>query len=65
VSGTPDLDETIALLNGMLGSAPTLKEKLQVTDRLARFMALKYKHGTEGKGSKFTSPDNKGTENGN
>lgn len=53
MSKTSDLDKTIELLNSMLESAATLKEKLSVTDRLARFYALKYKHSDESKGGKF------------
>jgi hypothetical protein len=53
MSRTADLDKTIELLNTMLEQAQTLKEKLSVTDRLARFYGLKYKHSDEGRGGKF------------
>ena len=66
MSKTEDIDKTIELLNGMLEKeATSLKEKLSVTDRLARFYALKYKHSDEGKGGKFApSQATSGHDNG-
>jgi hypothetical protein len=64
MSKTADLDRTIELLNGMLSSAESVKEKLQITDRLLRAHGLKYKHDSEGKGAKFGALE-KGTDNGN
>jgi hypothetical protein len=54
---TEGLDQTIALLNGMLETAATVKEKLQIADRLLRAYSLLYKHSDEGKGGKFASLD--------
>lgn len=64
MSKTLDIDKTIDLLNGMLEKAESLKEKLSVTDRLARFYALKYKHSDEGKGGKFAPQEQSGHDNG-
>lgn len=64
MSKTADLDKTIDLLNGMLEAASSIKEKLSVTDRLARFYALKYKHSDEGKGGKFAPQEPSGHDHG-
>jgi hypothetical protein len=53
---TPDLDETIKTLQGYLETAKTVKEKLQITDRLHKFYALKYKHKPKGRGAAFSAP---------
>lgn len=66
MSKTVDIDKTIELLNEMLSAEGlTLKEKLSITDRLARFFALKYKHSDEGKGGKFQDLPPSGHDNGN
>ena len=54
---TDGLDKTIELLNSMLETAETVKEKLQIADRLLRAYSLLYKHSDEGKGGKFASLD--------
>lgn len=50
---TDDLDATIKLLNSMLESAESVKEKLAITDRLLRCHSMKLKFTDEGKGGKF------------
>ena len=50
-----DLDTTIHLLNEMLKTAETIKDKLAITDRLHKFYALRLKHSDEGKGGKFAA----------
>jgi hypothetical protein len=56
MSKTADLDKTIDSLNEWLSAAKNTKDKLQIADRLIRALSLKYKHDTEGKGSRFTMP---------
>jgi hypothetical protein len=57
-----DLDATIVLLKKWLMDASaeknkdkaiSFKEKLQITDRLLKALALKYKNTDDGKGAKF------------
>ena len=58
-----DLDATIMMLKKWLADAGTkenkdkisFKERLQITDRLLKALALKYKNTDDGKGSKFGS----------
>lgn len=58
-SATQDLDATIALLKTWLEEASkpdaksTYKERMAISDRLLKALALKYKHTDDGKGSKF------------
>lgn len=54
---TDDLDATIKLLNDMLATAESIKDKLAITDRLLKVHSLKYKHSDEGKGGKFADLD--------
>lgn len=55
-SKTEGLDKTIELLNGMLETSATTKEKLSIADRLLRAYSLQLKHTDEGKGTKFSEP---------
>lgn len=51
---TVDLDATIKLLNEMLQSAESVKDKLAITDRLLKCHSMKLKFTDEGKGGKFS-----------
>jgi hypothetical protein len=66
MSKTEGIDKTIELLNGMLAKEEAVKMQLAITDRILRAQALKLKHSDDGKGGKFTAPEQQGTdENGN
>jgi len=56
-SATTDLDKTIESLNKWLTDAKnaSYKERMAITDRLLKALALKYKHTDEGKGGKFAN----------
>lgn len=50
---TDQLDKAIGLLNRWLENEQDPKQRLQITDRLLKALAMKYKMSDPGKGSKF------------
>lgn len=59
-STTPDIDQAIAAVQKKLDETQVTKEWLAVMDRMQRLLAMKYKYGAKGKGSKFSRPGGNG-----
>lgn len=63
MSRTKDLDRTIKTLNEMAEREPNQEEKLKIMDRLLKALALKYRHGEDGRGKKFQLARSEGDAN--
>jgi hypothetical protein len=59
-STTPDIDKAIEAVQKKLDETQVTKEWLAVMDRMQRLLAMKYKFGSKGKGSRFTRPGGSG-----